>query len=58
MCLHVQLVPSRETFFQNVGTPGEELMEDMKQFTDKFTPLLQQIHQFLVDHDLDFKTRV
>ncbi|KAK9813959.1 hypothetical protein WJX73_006932 [Symbiochloris irregularis] len=54
----LKLVPSRETFFQKVGTPGEQLMEDMKHFTDSFTPLLQQIHQFLVDHDLDFKTRV
>lgn len=57
MCA-VQLVPSRQAFFEKFGEPGEQLMTDMKQFIDAFSPLLAQIHQFLAAHHLDFPTRV
>lgn len=54
----MQLVPSREGFFDKFGTPNEQLMAELKQFVDQFTPMLKQIHDFLASHDLDFPTRV
>ena len=56
VCL--QLVPSRQAFFEKFGTPGEALMDDLKRFVDAFAPILLQIHEFLVAHNLNFPTRV
>lgn len=57
-CLCSQLVPSREAFLEKLGTPDEELYQQMGAFLDAFQPVLQDIHGFLVKHDLDDPTRV
>lgn len=54
----VQLVPSRESFLEKLGTLNEELYQQMASFLDAFQPLLEGIHSFLVQHDLDDPTRV
>ena len=54
----MQLVPSREAFLEKLGTPNEELYQQMGAFLDAFQPVLQDIHGFLVKHDLDDPTRV
>ncbi|EIE23822.1 hypothetical protein COCSUDRAFT_83697 [Coccomyxa subellipsoidea C-169] len=54
----LKFVPSRETFFAALGTPGEQLMQDLQTLFDSFEPLLQDIQKFLADHNLDFQAKV
>lgn len=54
----LKLVPSRESFLEKLGTLNEELYQQMASFLDAFQPLLEGIHSFLVQHDLDDPTRV
>ena len=58
MDIAVQLVPSRESFLEKLGTPNEELYQQMASFLNAFQPVLQGIHSFLVQCDLDDPTRV
>lgn len=55
---HMQLVPSRETFFQALGTPGEQMQQDLQKLLDAYEPLLARIQKFLSEHGLDFATKV
>lgn len=50
---HVQVafhfVPSRETFMEKVaGTNDPEALQQMRSFIDNFSPLLAEVHKFLV----------
>lgn len=54
----LKLVPSREVFLQKLGVPNEELYQQMASFLDAFQPVLQAIHTFLVQNNLDDPTRV
>lgn len=54
----LQLVPNRDTFLQKLGTPNEELYQQMASFLDAFQPVLQDIHLFFKNHGLDDPTRV
>lgn len=54
----MQLVPSREAFLQKLGVPNEELYQEMASFLDAFQPVLQAIHTFLVQNNLDDPTKV
>lgn len=56
--MFLQLVPSRETFFAALGTPGEQMMEDVQTLFDSFEPLLQDVQKFLEEHNLDFQVKV
>jgi hypothetical protein len=51
-------VPSRETFFQALGTPGEQMQQDLRKLLDAYEPLLARIQNFLSEHNLDFSTKV
>ena len=53
-----QLVPSRETFLEQLGTPGQGMMEEMQQFISAFGSLLAQVHKFLADKGLDDPAKV
>ena len=57
-CHLVQLVPSREAFLEKLGTPHEELYQQMNAFLIAFQPVLQDVHKFFVEHDLDDPARV
>lgn len=54
----LKLVPSREAFLQKLGVPNEELYQEMASFLDAFQPVLQAIHTFLVQNNLDDPTKV
>ena len=54
----LQLVPSKEGFLEKLGTPNEELYQQMAAFLNAFQPILQDIHSFFVEHDLDDPARV
>lgn len=54
----LKLVPSREAFLEKLGSPTEELYQQMGDFLNAFQPVLQDIHGFLVKHDLDDPARV
>ena len=54
----VQLVPSRDTFFQALGTPGQQMQQDLHTLLEAYEPLLARIQKFLTDHDLDFTINV
>ena len=54
----VQLVPSRDVFFQALGTPGPQMQQDLHTLLEAYEPLLARIQEFLTDHDLDFGIRV
>ena len=54
----VQLVPSRDTFFQALGTPGQQMQQDLHTLLEAYEPLLARIQRFLTDHDLDFSINV
>jgi hypothetical protein len=54
----LQLVPSRQTFFEALGQPGEQMMRDIRGLFDAFEPILQDIQKFLTDHNLDFQVKV
>lgn len=56
--VHVQLVPSREGLFAALGTPGEEMMQQVVVLVGAFEPLLRRVQAFLAQHDLDFQTKV
>ncbi len=56
--LHMQLVPSRESFFQALGTPGEQMQQDLQKLLDAYEPLLARIQKYLSEHGLDFATKV
>lgn len=57
-CHLVQLVPSREAFLGKLGTPNEELYQQMNAFLNAFQPVLKDVHKFFVEHDLDDPARV
>ncbi len=57
-CRLVQLVPSREAFLEKVGTPNEELYQQMNAFLNAFEPVLRDVHKFFVEHNLDDPARV
>ena len=57
-CCGVQLVPSRDALFAALGTPGEEMMQQLVATIDAFEPLLLKVQGFLVQHNLDFQTKV
>eukprot|EP00898_Chlorokybus_atmophyticus_P009288 jgi/Chlat1/98/Chrsp1S00222 len=50
--LAMKVCPSRESFLAKLG-PQKGTMEEMGAFTTAFAPILQRIHQFLVDNGLD-----
>lgn len=54
----MQLVPSREAFLEKLGTPDEELYQQMSAFLNAFQPVLQDVHKFFVEHNLDDPARV
>lgn len=54
----MQLVPSRDTFFQAIGTPGQQMQQDLHTLLEAYEPLLARIQKFLTDHDLDFSINV
>lgn len=54
----VQLVPSRESFFKALGTPGQQMQHDLQQLLEAYEPLLARIQKFLSKHSLDFGTKV
>ena len=54
----MQLVPSREVFFEKLGTPGRGLMDEMYQFISAFSSVLAQIQEFLADRGLDDPAKV
>ena len=54
----MQLVPSRDALFAALGTPGEEMMQQLVATIDAFEPLLLKVQGFLVQHNLDFQTKV
>ena len=54
----LQLVPTRETFLEQLGTPNEELYQQMVAFLNAFQPVLTDIHGFYKRHDLDDPARV
>jgi len=56
--LLLQLVPSREAFLEKLGTPNEELYQQMNGFLSAFQPVLQDVHKFFVEHNLDDPARV
>ncbi len=57
-CPLLQLVPSREAFLEKLGTPNEELYQQMNAFLNAFQPVLQDVHKFFVEHNLDDPARV
>ncbi len=56
--LALQLVPSRESFLEKLGTPGQGMMDEMQQFITAFDGLLSQIWKFLADRGLDDPAKV
>ena len=54
----MQLVPSRDTFFKALGTPGQQMQQDLHVLLEAYEPLLARIQKFLTDHDLDFSVNV
>ena len=54
----MQWVPSRDTLFAALGTPGEEMMQQLVDAIGAFEPLLIEVQAFLAQHDLDFPTKV
>lgn len=54
----LQLVPSRESFFEKLDVEGEAGMEEMNQFLKTFLPVLNEIQNFMKAHDLDDPTPV
>ncbi|KAK9867885.1 hypothetical protein WJX84_000554 [Apatococcus fuscideae] len=56
--LALKLVPSREVFFEKLGTPGRGLMNEMYQFISAFSSVLAQIQKFLADRGLDDPAKV
>ena len=54
----MQLVPSRESFFEKLKTEGEAGMEEMNQFLNAFLPVLNEIQGFMKSHGLDDPTPV
>ena len=54
----MQLVPSREALFAALGTPGEEMMQQVTATIAAFEPLLLKVQGFLVQQNLDFQTKV
>ena len=54
----MQLVPSREAFFQALGTPGAQMQQDLLNLLEAYEPLLARIQKFLSGHGLDFATKV
>lgn len=54
----MQLVPSRDTLFAALGTPGEEMMQQLVVAIDAFEPLLTEVQQFLAAHELDYQIKV
>lgn len=54
----VQLVPSRKAFFEALGQPGEQMMQDIRGLFNAFQPVLQDIQKFLAENNLDFPTKV
>lgn len=54
----MQFVPSRETFFAALGSPGDQMMRDLQTLFDSFEPLLLDVQKFLAEHNLDFQVKV
>ena len=54
----VQLVPSRDSFLQALGTPGDQMQRDLEGLLEAYEPLLARIQKFLSEHGLDFATKV
>lgn len=57
----LKLVPSRETFFANVGAESagdEAVFASMRQFCAEFGALLADVHKFLDDNGLNDPTKV
>lgn len=54
----MQLVPSRDALFAALGTPGEELMQQLAATIDAFEPVLARVQAFLVQQNLDFQIKV
>lgn len=54
----VQLVPSRESFFEKLEIDSEAGMEEMSSFLQAFSPVLKEIQTFLKAHGLDDPTPV
>ena len=51
-------MPSREAFFAALGSPGEQMLQDLQTLFDSFEPVLQDIQKFLTEHNLDFQVKV
>jgi hypothetical protein len=56
--LTVQLVPSRESFFEKLGVQDEATMDEMAAFLVVFSPILADIQNFLKEKGLDDPTPV
>ena len=54
----MQLAPSRQSFFQALGTPGEQMQQDLHKLLDAYEPLLARIQKYLSENGLDFDTKV
>lgn len=54
----LQLVPSRESFFEKLQVDGDAGMEEMETFLKAFRPVLSEIQSFMKTHDLDDPTPV
>mmetsp|Transcript_15824 Transcript_15824/g.34134 ORF Transcript_15824/g.34134 Transcript_15824/m.34134 type:complete len:204 (+) Transcript_15824:211-822(+) len=57
--LAFKFVPSREYFIENLGVaPGGDINTEIDDFVSAFSPILQDIHKHLVEHNLDDPTKV
>lgn len=61
----LKLVPGRESFFESVGAGGadgnngrEAVFQSMNEFCVEFEGLLEVMHKFFVENDLDDPTKV
>ena len=55
---HVQLVPSREAFFEKLDASSQPAMEEMHAFLEVFASILAEIQTFMKAHNLDDPTPV
>lgn len=51
-------LPTREYFFESLGANEATIRTEMQSFVKAFTPVLEEIHRFLVDNDLNDLTKV
>lgn len=55
--LAFKFVPSREVFLESLGG-GQAVNQQLAEFVNTWAPILQEVHQFMVDNNLDDPTKV